>query len=408
MRGCATASCRRSASPTSARRSASGTRSAASRCTRRSSGRTAARRTAARQLRAAGHEAARARAHRAGDRSLLLGDEDPVAARARGGPARARGGRTRGVRHDRFVAAVQADRASTLTDVTNASRTMLWTSPPAPGTPSCSSCFGVPAASVAASARAPGSSGRPAAGAARPRGPASPASPATSRRRCSDRAASIRGWARTPTGPARSCCCQHRLSPARAPARAAGDRRLRRSAGRSRTRWRRRSSRPERRCSGCATGLASSLAPQETEALAAALQGNDGVYFVPALTGLGSPHWDPDARGTIVGLTRGAGRAQLARATLEAIAYQTVDAVRAIEAAGEQRAGRAARRRRRDHQRLADAVPGGRARRARVLGRRSPRRPALGAALLAGIGVDLWTVSDVRGAWRERTRYEPR
>ena len=71
----------------------------------------------------------------------------------------------------------------------------------------------------------------------------------------------------------------------------------------------------------------------ETEALAASLDGNDGVYFVPALTGLGSPHWDPYARGTIVGLTRGSGRAHLARAALEAIAYQTVDAVRAQEAA---------------------------------------------------------------------------
>src|SRR6185437_13617027 len=67
----------------------------------------------------------------------------------------------------------------------------------------------------------------------------------------------------------------------------------------------------------------------ESEALAASLQGNDGVYFVPALTGLGSPHWDPYARGTIVGLTRGSGRAHLARAALEAIAYETVDAVRA-------------------------------------------------------------------------------
>ena len=75
----------------------------------------------------------------------------------------------------------------------------------------------------------------------------------------------------------------------------------------------------------------------ETEALAASLDSNDGVYFVPALTGLGSPHWDPYARGTIVGLTRGTGRAHLARAALEAIAYQTVDAVRAQEAA----AGRA-------------------------------------------------------------------
>src|SRR5205085_9788930 len=56
----------------------------------------------------------------------------------------------------------------------------------------------------------------------------------------------------------------------------------------------------------------------ETETLAASLDGNDGVYFVPALTGLGSPHWDPYARGTIVGLTRGNGRAHLARAALEA------------------------------------------------------------------------------------------
>ena len=71
----------------------------------------------------------------------------------------------------------------------------------------------------------------------------------------------------------------------------------------------------------------------ETEALAGSLESNDGVYFVPALTGLGSPHWDPYARGTIVGLTRGTGRAHPARAALEAIAYQTVDAVRAQEAA---------------------------------------------------------------------------
>ncbi len=71
----------------------------------------------------------------------------------------------------------------------------------------------------------------------------------------------------------------------------------------------------------------------DTEALAASLESNDGVYFVPALTGLGSPHWDPYARGTVVGLTRGSTRAHLARAALEAMAYQTVDAVRAMEQA---------------------------------------------------------------------------
>ncbi len=65
----------------------------------------------------------------------------------------------------------------------------------------------------------------------------------------------------------------------------------------------------------------------ETESLAASLSSNDGVYFVPALTGLGAPYWDAAARGTIVGLTRATTRAHLARATLEAIAYQTRDLV---------------------------------------------------------------------------------
>jgi glycerol kinase len=68
----------------------------------------------------------------------------------------------------------------------------------------------------------------------------------------------------------------------------------------------------------------------ETEALAASLSSNDGVYFVPALTGLGAPHWEPDARGTIVGLTRGATRAHLARAALEAMAYATADVLSAM------------------------------------------------------------------------------
>lgn len=69
----------------------------------------------------------------------------------------------------------------------------------------------------------------------------------------------------------------------------------------------------------------------ESEALARGLPGNDGVYFVPALTGLGAPYWDPRARGTIVGITRGTTRAHLVRAALEAIAYQTHDVVRAME-----------------------------------------------------------------------------
>ena len=90
-------------------------------------------------------------------------------------------------------------------------------------------------------------------------------------------------------------------------------------------------------------GLGVIEAADETEELAGSLDSNDGVYLVPAFTGLGSPHWDPYARGTIVGLTRGTGRAHLARAALEAMAYQTVDAVRAMEAPRRRRARGAAR-----------------------------------------------------------------
>jgi len=69
----------------------------------------------------------------------------------------------------------------------------------------------------------------------------------------------------------------------------------------------------------------------ETEELAKSIDSNDGVYFVPALVGLGAPHWDSYARGTIVGITRGNTRAHLARAALESMAYQTRDVVRAME-----------------------------------------------------------------------------
>ncbi|HYK91004.1 MAG TPA: glycerol kinase GlpK [Acidobacteriota bacterium] len=69
----------------------------------------------------------------------------------------------------------------------------------------------------------------------------------------------------------------------------------------------------------------------EIEALAASVPDTGGVYFVPAFVGLGAPYWDAYARGTIVGLTRGSGRAHLARATLEAIAYQTRDVLEAMK-----------------------------------------------------------------------------
>ena len=69
----------------------------------------------------------------------------------------------------------------------------------------------------------------------------------------------------------------------------------------------------------------------ETEALARSLNSNEGVYFVPALTGLGAPHWDAYARGVIIGLTRGTTRAHIARAALESMCYQTRDVLAAME-----------------------------------------------------------------------------
>jgi glycerol kinase len=144
----------------------------------------------------------------------------------------------------------------------------------------------------------------------------------------------------------------------------------------------------------------------ETERLAASLESNDDVYFVPALTGLGSPHWDPYARGTIVGITRGTGRAHLARAALEAIAYQTVDAVRAQEAASGQRleelkadGGAVANRWLMQFQ--ADVLG------APVIVPEISETTALGAAYLAGIGSGFWQRDDVAEMWREAARYEP-
>jgi glycerol kinase len=131
------------------------------------------------------------------------------------------------------------------------------------------------------------------------------------------------------------------------------------------------------------------------------------VYFVPALTGLGSPHWDPYARGTIVGLTRGSSRAHLARAALEAIAYQSVDAVDAQNAAlgvslKELRADGGASANGWLMQFQADVlgVP--------VRVPETADTTALGAAYLAGVATGVWTEDDVRGLWCEARCYEPR
>src|SRR5256714_70035 len=145
----------------------------------------------------------------------------------------------------------------------------------------------------------------------------------------------------------------------------------------------------------------------ETETLAASLDGNDGVYFVPALTGLGSPYWDPYARGTIVGLTRGNGRAHLARAALESIAYQAADAVRAIEDASGERmeelkadGGATANGWLMQFQADILGIP--------VVVPEIAETTALGAAYLAGVSTELWTESDTREMWRGGGRHQPR
>ena len=86
---------------------------------------------------------------------------------------------------------------------------------------------------------------------------------------------------------------------------------------------------------------------REIEALAASVPDNGGVYLVPAFAGLGAPHWDAYARGAIFGLTRGATAAHIARAALEAIAFQSARRARGDAARCRDHADRAARRRRR-------------------------------------------------------------
>jgi len=78
-------------------------------------------------------------------------------------------------------------------------------------------------------------------------------------------------------------------------------------------------------------GLGLIATAAETEAMASGLSSNDGVYFVPALTGLGAPHWEAEARGTLVGLTRGSTRAHLVRASLEAMAFGTADVMQSMQ-----------------------------------------------------------------------------
>ncbi len=146
----------------------------------------------------------------------------------------------------------------------------------------------------------------------------------------------------------------------------------------------------------------------ETEGLAADLSGNRGVYFVPAFTGLGAPHWQPGARGAIFGLTRDTGRAEIVRAALEAACYQTADLLAAMSADGAAPTtalrvdgGMAANNWL--MQFLADVldVP--------VERPKTTETTALGAALLAGLQCGVYkSLDDVGRTWQLDRRFEPR
>src|SRR5436853_605537 len=145
----------------------------------------------------------------------------------------------------------------------------------------------------------------------------------------------------------------------------------------------------------------------EVEALAATVTDTEGVYVVPAFTGLGSPWWDPYARGAVVGLTRGVGRAHLARAVLESMAYQTRDVVDEMKAA----AGREVSRLRADGGASAnDLLLQLQADQLQVPVVRSAvqETTALGAAYLAGLAERVWGSTDeVAGHWQAAAEFNP-
>jgi len=145
----------------------------------------------------------------------------------------------------------------------------------------------------------------------------------------------------------------------------------------------------------------------ETQALAESVPDNGGVYFVPAFTGLGAPHWDMYARGLLIGMTRGTSRAHLARATLESIAFQSRDLADAMAQAGQ-----------REHVLKVDG--GGTANaflmqfQADILGipvevAAVQETTALGSVYLVGLGAGVWTdVEQPERTWKMARRYEPR
>jgi glycerol kinase len=154
-------------------------------------------------------------------------------------------------------------------------------------------------------------------------------------------------------------------------------------------------------------GLGIIKSSAEIERLAGSVADNGGVYLVPAFAGLGSPHWDPYARGAILGLTRGASAGHIARAALESIVYQTADVLEAMESDSgirlkELRVDGGAARNDALMQFQADVLG------VRVVRPRIHETTALGAAYLAGLGVGFWTSADQLDAqWQVERVFDP-
>ena len=146
----------------------------------------------------------------------------------------------------------------------------------------------------------------------------------------------------------------------------------------------------------------------DVERLASEVLDSGGVFIVPAFAGLGAPHWDPHARGAIVGLTRGSSRAHLARAALESIAFQSADVLEAMQKdAGEKLSelrvdgGAAANDLLMQFQADLLGVP--------VVRPKVLETTALGAAYLAGLAVDIWkSREEIAAQWQMERRFEPR
>jgi glycerol kinase len=140
----------------------------------------------------------------------------------------------------------------------------------------------------------------------------------------------------------------------------------------------------------------------ETQAVASTVPDSQGVVFVPALTGLGAPDWDPHARGMIIGITRGTTRAHVVRATLEAIAFEVRDVLDTMPALSSLRVDGGAAANDLLCQIQADQVGVPVERPATI------ETTALGAAFLAGLGTDVWSsTDDLRETWTLDRRFEP-